>query len=366
MKKKFLVLGIGNAQVDLLERLTGRFEVHAVSNTSEGRGLQYVNHFSLIDITDMESVLAYAKQEDIDYIYSVGSDVAMPTVTYVAEQLGLPALISHEAAVICNNKVELRTRLKHAYGAIAFELLSDAQQKTDVPLPAMLKPVDSQGQRGVQTITNRADIPRAFDIAASYSRSRKVILEEKVAGPEISVNAYMVDGAVKFFLPSDRESWPQFDGGIIHKHILPSSISERAVSNVRRLVEETTTALGIQNGPIYFQIKVCGDTPYLIEAAPRFDGCHMWRLIRFATGIDLLECAISQLQGLSPEFPEKFNVAPGMLEFFCQTPDESFNKVSPTPGAQYVEWFYTSGEKIRRLNGFMEKCGYQIVVESKK
>ena len=366
MKKKFLVLGIGNAQLDLIERLSGHFEVHALSYSSDGPGLGYVDSFSMIDIADKDAVLAYSMQQGIDYIYSVGSDVAMPTLTYVAEKLGLPTLASYAAATTCANKAKLRSLLRDTYGAVAFEVLSDPQQETTVPLPAMIKPVDSQGQRGVQMITDRAEIPRAFDIAVGYSRIGKAILEEKIVGQEISVNGYMVNREMKFFLPSDREAWPQFDGGIIHKHFLPASLSEGAVFNVKRLVKATAATLGIENGPVYFQIKMRGDTPYLIEVTPRLDGCHMWRLIKFATGVDLLQCAISQLQGLPVTFPDELDVNAGMLEFFCQPPDERFAQIGEHPGAQHVEWYYTPDEKIRRMNGYMEKCGYQIIIEDKK
>ena len=363
MMKKFLVLGIGNAQRDLLKSISGYFNVHALSYSSDGNGLPYADSFSMIDITDKNAVLAYAKYHKIDYIYSVGSDVAMPTVTYVAEQLGLPILASCAAATVCNNKVELRRRLRDAYGSVAFELITGPNQVTNVSLPAMIKPADSQGQRGVQTITDRNQIPKAFGIAVGYSRSGQAILEEKISGQEVSVNSYLVDGVVKFFLASDRQAWSQFDSGLIHKHILPTSLSECAVANVRRLVEETTAALRVDNGPVYFQIKVCGDTPHLIEVTPRLDGCHMWRLIKSSTGVDLLESAISQLQGLPVEFPEELSVADGILEFFCQPPGEIFSEVVPDPDACFVEWYYVRGEKVRRMNGQMEKCGYQIVLK---
>jgi len=366
LKKNFLVLGIGNAQVDLLERLSGRFFVHALSNSSNGRGLPYADYFEMVDIADKYSVLDYAKQHGIDYIYSVGSDIAMPTAAFVAEHLGLPILASYDVAITCNNKVELREKLRETYGAVAFALISEPGQIANVPLPAMIKPVDSQGQRGVQTISDQSQISKAFEIAIGYSRSRLAIIEQKILGQEISVNCYMVDGQLKFFLPSNRISWSQFEGGIIHKHILPSSLHQNAVANVEQLIKETTTTLGLINGPVYFQIMMRGDTPYLIEVTPRLDGCHMWRLIKYATGVDLLECAISQLQGMSLTFPDKYSLDKGTLEFFCQPPGELFLEIAPHPDKKHVEYFYRPGEKVKSINGYMEKCGYQIVLENDK
>jgi formate-dependent phosphoribosylglycinamide formyltransferase (GAR transformylase) len=361
--KKFLVLGIGNAQVDLLEKLFNRFLVYALSRNSYGRGLRYANTFSLIDIIDKEAVFAYAENEKIDYIYSVGSDLAMPTVSYVAEKLGLPSLVNYTSAITCNNKADLRKQLRDTYGAVQFEILTNQNKKTNIPFPAIIKPIDSQGQRGVQTIMSRYDIPKAYDIAIKYSKIGKVILEEKIEGQEFSINCYLVNGLIRFFLPSLRKTWSHYDGGIVHSHCLPAPLSEQATINIRRLVEETTAQLGIMNGPVYLQIIVNEDRPYLIEVTPRLDGCHMWRFIKYSTGVDLIECAISHLQGLPVKLPNEFNLTAGMLEFFCQPPGEPFVIAKTHPDAQYIEWFYAPGQIVQTLNGRMEKCGYQIVIE---
>ncbi|UWQ19676.1 acetyl-CoA carboxylase biotin carboxylase subunit family protein [Jannaschia sp. M317] len=361
--KKFLVLGIGNAQVDLLEYLSGSFEVHALANSTEARGYSLADVFGLVNIADPDAVLEYAKANEIDYVYSVGSDVAMPSAMYVAEQLGLPHFVSSRTAVICNNKVKLRTELAQTYGALEFSLLEDGTGGRDIPLPAMLKPVDSQGQRGVQTITSHDEIPAAFETAIAFSRSGKAILERKVDGVEISVNAYMVDGELVFFLPSDRLAWAQFDGGIIRKHILPTTLSDQVVANVRRLAEESLKALEIRNGPAYFQIKIDAETPRLIEVTPRLDGCHMWRLIRATTGVDLLDASIRHLQGDTPVFPKDIPLRAGVLEFLCQPPGETFHRVETDPEAETLVWYYDEGQKVSRMNGYMEKAGFQIVVD---
>jgi biotin carboxylase len=360
---KFLVLGIGNAQVDLLRELAGKFEVHALANSSAGRGRPLAEKFALLDIVDTQSVMDYCRQHSIDYVYSVGSDIAMPTVSFVAERLGLPLLVPYEAAAICCNKDLMRERLRDVYGAVPFVVLDKQQIPARFPLPAMVKPVDSQGQRGVTSITDWAQLPEAFANARSYSRSGKVILEQKVIGQEISVNVYLTKGHIVFFLASDRISWPDVEGGIIHKHRLPASLTAEALVNVRKLVEETLVAIGLSEGPAYFQIKVCGNTPFLIEVTPRLDGCHMWRLIKKSTGVDLLSMVLKHLQGLTLDVPQSTEVTPGVLEFFCQAPGEKFKAIEKDLSAECFELYYHPGELVMPQNGKMEKCGYKIVLD---
>ncbi|ELA7156564.1 ATP-grasp domain-containing protein [Vibrio parahaemolyticus] len=363
--KKFLVLGIGNAQVDLLRflRNSGKFEVHALSNTEFGRGLQYADKFECINITDKDAVLDYASRNNIDIIYSIGSDVAMPTATFVSEKLGKPCFVSYETAKVCNNKNEFREKLKNCYGAVPFQVLKNAEDinlSSNLRFPLIVKPVDSQGQRGVGTAHNINEVKTLFYTALTYSRSKKVIIEEKIQGEEISVNVYLHNGELVFFLPSGRVSWEEFDGGIIHKHYIPSNLSAEAVTNVERLVKETLSSLSITDGPAYFQIKMSNDTPYLIEVTPRFDGCHMWQLILHSCNVNLLETAIRHLTTSSFNPISIDKVHPYCLEFYCQPPGESFVLPSKEEFLSYEELYYREGDVVREMNGKMEKCGYKI------
>ena len=102
---KILVLGTGAAQADLIRACKDRGrEVYACSYRSGDVGQKYADHFAEINITDAEAVKDYATANDIDCIYSTGSDIAMPTAFGVSEELGLKSFCSSRTAVICNNK----------------------------------------------------------------------------------------------------------------------------------------------------------------------------------------------------------------------------------------------------------------------
>ncbi|MEZ8879482.1 ATP-grasp domain-containing protein [Vibrio lentus] len=364
--KKFLVLGIGNAQVDLLLylRTLETFEVHALSNSPNGRGFQFADIFETIDITNKDAVLNYAEKEKIDYIYSVGSDAAMPTVAYVAEKLGINTFTSYNTAYTCNNKNLFREKLSDCYGSVPHVVVHQEKELTvasQLTFPVIVKPVDSQGQRGVGTANSIEGVHALYKEAKSHSRSGKVIIEEKIIGEEISVNVYLLNGEIVFFLPSGRISWEQFDGGIIHKHYLPSQLSSAAEGNVLKLVKDSLAKLEIDNGPAYFQIKMDSDIPYLIEVTPRFDGCHMWRLIKNSCGIDLLEIAVQHLtDGQCQNVNKARKIIPFCLEFHCMPPNESFTTPEVDPNAVYDEMYYEEGECVRKMNGKMEKCGYKV------
>lgn len=362
---RFLVLGVGNAQKDLIDYLSDHSEYYSIfscSNVFNPAVADKIEKFGLVDITNKEQVLDFAQSNDIDLIYSVGSDVAMPTVAWVSEQLNKTTYIDYATAFSCNSKTSFRAKLEGVYGAIPFHTMEHPLDIGSLALPIIVKPSDSQGQRGVKLINSMSELETAYQAALSHSRSGKVIAEHYVNGNEISVNAFLSNGEVIFSLISDRLSWNHNGGGIIHKHLIPSHISLNAKSNVEKLVRSVCSALNIVNGPAYFQIKMDADEPKLIEVTPRLDGCHMWRLIKYATGIDLLDMTVKGLIGLPLSiFPYEIDKS-WTLEFFCLPPNEVFHQdlFLANDNAAYVQFYYDDGDVVRKMNGFKEKCGYQI------
>ncbi len=362
--KKILVLGTGKPQGDLMRACKERgMEVFACSYKSGYPSEKDADHFELINITDAESVKEYAKRIGADYVYSAGSDVAMPTALSVSEELGLVHFCPSEAALICNHKPSLRDALGNGFpGNIRHIKVTSPELPHGVSFPLMMKPSDAQGQRGVVRVDSYEEYKNNFERSISFSREGALILEEFVEGCEISVNTFSANGELVFFLPSERVTWEDLPGGIIHRHVLPLDISDELREKIRDLVVRTLQKLKIGSGPAYFQIMIDrSNEPKLIEVTPRLDGCHMWRLIKYSTGVDLMSMTLDALEGVYPASPVEFSVKPYETEFLCLKPGSVFGKsmfdVSP---CEYLEWYYNDGETVKEMNGYMEKCGYAI------
>ena len=362
MNKKILILGAGNAQIDLINYCNSiGLETYGCSYTNTDKGISLLDHFAQINIIDFEKVKDYFIENQIDYIYSVGSDIAVPTVCKIAEETGKFHFVSSKTADICCNKHLMRQAMGNSRFNLPY-IVSSSYREIDF-FPAILKPVDSQGQRGVYLVNSNEELKRHFDKSISYSKSSKVIIEKYVSGDEVSVNAYVKDGKVVFGIISDRESFKNFPGGIIKAHHLPSMYQNTTSGEkINELVKETVTKLEINNGPVYFQIKVADGDPYLIEVTPRLDGCHIWDLINRYCGINLIELTMKHLFGEDIKI-EKYTQSkyPMHLEFFCEPPETVFdeNKYSSYV-SDYSLMYYRTGDRVRKLNSYMEKCGYRI------
>ena len=364
---RVLVLGTGNAQKDLIEYCKANdYEVIAASNSKKSPISDLADEFHQIDITDSESILALAEKKKIDCVYSVGSDVAMPTIAKTSESLKLPCFFSFEAANTCNHKYMLREALErnHISGNIPYQIMESPDDPIRVPFPAIMKPSDSQGQRGVRKVNNQSELRRFFSETLSFSREKKVILESFIDGDEISVNVFLQDGEIRLYLISDRKVWDEYPGGIIREHLIPSRYEKDpdVSAKIRDLVTDVLAAIHLENGPAYFQIKISPEgRPYLIEVTPRLDGCHMWRLIRYCTGVDLLRASMELLEGKGYHQPAPGRPVPCSLEFFCGKPGTVFSKRNYTvPENEFLCWYYEDGQTVLPMNGYFEKCGYMI------
>lgn len=376
MIKKILILGAGNAQIDLIRYCKNAgLEVHCCSCFQNDPGKLIADYFVLIDILDVNGIIKYCEENQIQYVYSIGSDIAVPTIAHTACHTGMMSFYSYSAANICCNKAQMRRILRgkpycpaSVTGSDIDSILKKVQQMDLWPVE--IKPVDSQGQRGVSTVRNAAELKRFFPQAMSYSRKGEVILEEFIEGEEVSVNAYLYNGEVRFTVLSDRETWPGYSGGLIHQHHIPS-VYEGTAAHMRilDLIQDTVQVLGLKNGPVYFQIMIREEQPYLIEVTPRLDGCHLWRLIKEACGIDFLEMTMNHLLHGNPFINQQ---DPGVqtsvradrrlsLDFFCQPPGERFDGgIFREKDAIFRVMYYKDGDVIRPVNGHMEKCGYRI------
>lgn len=363
---KVLILGAGNAQIDAIEycKKNGH-EVYGCSYTNTDKGIPLLDHFRQLDIKDVQGIEAYIKEEKIDIVYSVGSDLAMPTIMKVSEDLGLKHFISSETAELCQNKHLMRATLGINFkGNIPFAVCRNKEDALKYnEFPGMMKPVDSQGQRGCYRVNSAEDIEQFFEDSLGYSKSGNVIIEKFIDGPEVSVNGYLQNGVLKFALVSDRIVFDEYPGGIIKEHLLPTKYQdskEKIVDLVRRACEK----LEIKDGPVYVQLKLDQGEPVILEITPRLDGCHMWNLIKHYSGNDLLDAAFRHLFYNDNVQFETVNETKRMkLAFMCAETGSKFNRENyDVSNAEYHTWYYETGDTVKKLNGFMEKGGYQITL----
>ncbi|MDP3941269.1 MAG: ATP-grasp domain-containing protein [bacterium] len=374
-----LILGVGNLQAEVIAYCKSRgWIVHGLSYKKEGFGLSLVDHFAQINITDKRSVLSYAKHHSIDLVYSMGSDIAAPTISYVSEKLGLPCDVDEKTAILLNNKRLFRNFLKkHRLSPVAYMTTSSIKGlRSWNTFPAMIKPVDSQGQRGTIKVANARELRKYFPFSLTQSREGNVIIEEYFEGNEYIINCFLVGGKIKYCLISDRillenvfaipDDAPR---GIAFGHRIPASISALQAKDITRLITTVIKKLGVKNGNISFQIRIAPQGIRIIEGTPRICGDYIWRAWKYKYNIDIFQLTFDGLltrkNRRTLKVPPLVEQYPNQLEVLYShgKPGTLFSYPKKIKSRNVLDfgYFYHPGERIRPVNGFMEKVGYRII-----
>jgi biotin carboxylase len=370
--KSALILGTLAGQVDAIELLKSKgWRVYACGHRRDGPGVDAADDFFLVDILDVEAVTALADRLQVDIVYSVGSDIAMPTIARVNERLGLPSFHNVGITDTLQRKDLLRQALDSAgLSPVQHRKLTSVRDLEGfTAYPAIVKPSDSQGQRGITIVETPEEAIEVVETALGFSNSGTAIIEEWLDGPEISVHVFAVDGRVRFFLPSDRHVWSGDMIGVASGHTIPAyALDSSARAAVRTLVQDFVTSLNVETGPLYFQMIVTEHGPRIIEVASRLDGCHLWRLIEQNTGFNLMSACFDVLAGEPWVDPEMHDAGTtDVLGFHLGPPGQPFHLsdylLPDEPAMTFQEIQVADGELPRDVNGVISRLGYYMTTE---
>ena len=313
--KKILLLG-GSAQQIVAIEAAKRLGYYTVlcDYLTDNPGQYHADKFYLVSTIDKEAVLQVAKDEKIDGIVGYASDPAAPTVAYVAEKLGLPGN-PYKSVDILSNKDKFRKFLKeHGFctpNAEGFSTVDDALTglKTGkFHFPVIVKPVDSSGSKGVSKVDSLKDAMEKLVYAMSFSRCKRVIVEEWVEkyGYQIAGDGLSVDGKLVFrYFGNDHFNPKCINPFVPISASFPYNQPVEVQKKVHDTIQRLLTELGMRTCTYNFDMRIDKDlNVYLMEVTPRDGGNFIPDVIRYATGVDLVECSVKAAMGEPIILPE--------------------------------------------------------------
>ncbi|HEX6763197.1 MAG TPA: ATP-grasp domain-containing protein [Gaiellaceae bacterium] len=351
--------------------------VAAVDRNRDAPGLAEADIAKIVDFADVEAVLRATKRLRLDGVLTVSADRAVPVVAAVAEARGLPG-IGTETAHLMTHKVAMRRRLADAgvpqprFAAV--RNLGETRRAADaVGFPAVLKPADSGGQRGVFRVESPDDVDVHLHEALAASPTGEAILEEFVDGTELNGIVIARDGETIPLTLSDRMRPPGVGFGVGWIHVYPPTIPPEQLVESERIAAHTVHALGLRTGIAFPQLIAADDgRVVVVECAARIPGGQMADLVRVAVGVDLVDVQLRMALGdelpdelVRPQFSQPlairfFTAEPGALPTGRVTRVGSLDKVRAFPGVVQADVYLQPGEVIRpvRLDG--DRRGYVL------
>lgn len=246
--------------------------------------------FYPVSITEQDEILRLCREEHIDGVCTIASDVAAPTVAYVAEKMGLPGN-PYEAAVRAHDK-QLMHRMLTAAGVDC--PMSNLQCPiSDLRFPLIVKPTDRSGSLGVQKVERAEELEAAIANAKALSLHGEAIVEEFIEGREISVEMISQNGVHHALQITDKTTTgaPHF---VELAHHQPSSLPAALQEHIFAITRKALDALGLTSGASHSEYKITKEGRIVVmEIGGRMGGDFIGSdLVRLSTGYDFLEGVI--------------------------------------------------------------------------
>lgn len=366
---KLLIVGASVLQIPAIEKAKkSGFWVGVIDLNPEAPGVKLADQFYKVSTTDINGVVAAAHNFKPNGIMTLATDMPMRSVAAVACELGLPG-ISPQVALRATDKVAMiecfaAKDVPHPWFYIINSHVEFTKLLDIILPPFIIKPNDSSGSRGVVLVNNVSEAFVGFDYSKSVSKSGTVLVEEFLAGPEVSVEIITVNGKSTVLAITDKLTTgaPHF---VEMGHSQPSMLPADIQLAVKEIAVMAVEAIGINNSPSHVEIIVTKDGPKLVELGARMGGdCITSHLVPLSTGVDMINASIELSLGKDPCIASCFNKGAairyitskeGILDSIID-----LEKVSKMDGVRHVEIVKKKGDIISPIQGSGDRIGYII------
>jgi biotin carboxylase len=374
--KRLLVLGAGPAQLGLLEAAHDRgLHVIAVDRDPRAPGFRFADRRAIVSVEDEPAIDRLATAERVDGVVAPGIDFPVAIAARVAARLGIAHPLDPPTAQAATSKLRQRERfaeagVPHARYRICASLAEAANAAREFGFPCVVKAPDLQGQKGLGFVQDEGALAECFDHARGMARSSVVLVEELVAGPEVTVNAFSSGGRFHPLTVTDRVVAEPPAFGVALAHVWPSGLPEDVLAQVVRVAEAAAAAVGIHEGPTYTQVLVGDDGPRVGELAARLGGGHDAELCEAALGVDLNRLAVAAALGerlYAGAFVPDEQAGGACVRFLVPEPGvleavEGLEEAERSAGVVWVRSYRQPGHEFGELRRGADRAGAVLAV----
>ncbi len=297
MKKKIAILGASYLQLPLyLKAKEMGVETIGFAWAEGAIARDQCDRFYPISTLEKDKIFKVCKQEKIDGIVTIASDISVPTVSYVARNMGLIGN-SINSAILCTNKFKMRQAFEknglkcpHFFKVVKNDDPKIKRQTLSFPL--IVKPVDRSGSKGVNKVFNFEKLISAIGTSLSESICKQAIIEEFIEGIEVSVEVISFKGKHYILTITDK-----ITSGNPHyvelEHHQPSLLSNEIQNDIANETIKSLDALSIKYGASHAEFIISKKGIYITEVGARMGGDFIGSdLVYLSTGYDFLKGVI--------------------------------------------------------------------------
>ena len=295
VQRKLAILGASYLQLPLVQKAK-ELGIETICFAWENGAVckELCDKFYPISITDKKEILDRCKAEKIEGITSIATDVAVPTMSFIAEEMGLIGNSVHSAALSTNKYLMRVAFFRNKLPVPRFLKTSNPEEINQIEglkYPLIVKPVDRSGSLGITMINDHEQLLQAIDYALKESFNNQAIIEEFIQGREISVETISWEGKHYVLAHTDKvtSGAPHF---VELEHHQPSGlVNETNKKHIEKLVFNALDSLDIKYGASHAELIITdiGEV-FITEIGARMGGDFIGSdLVVLSTGYDYLK-----------------------------------------------------------------------------
>lgn len=374
-KNRVLIIPGSEAQIALLDKVRNAgYETVCINPYKDSPGFQHADYSIQADILDKDKVLDIAKEYTVSAVLSDECDIAMPTVAYVGEQMGLSTISSSDAELF-TNKFLMRefcreqgfcspkyAKCKTINEAIAFYNSLETKKM-------IMKPLDSNSSRGVYTVNQKEEIAKYFEETRGYSKKEQAVLCERyIEGPEFTVDGIVVKGK-HYSLALSQKKHYEYNRNIAYELFFSYSNPKYDYDLLRKINDSYVKATNLKMGFTHAEYKCENNKFYLIEIGARGGGNYISsHIVDKLVKIDNYQILIHQSLGRKDytENLEFYRERCAVLEFFDIEKEGTVREIrnekvlSDNPCVVKYQFRFNIGDRVTRAENDSKRIGFYI------
>lgn len=293
--KRLLILGGMRFSCEIVNKAKamGVYTIVADYNKIEDSpGKQIADEAADLSVIDVNTVVAYIKDHDIDGVFVGFNDMLLPYYADICTKAGLPCYGTKEQfeTLIAKDQYKALCR-QFGVPTIPEYDIND----TNIKFPVLVKPVDSSGSRGITICHNHEELEAAVEIGRKASKSGKVLIERYMDGREVTVfwtfqegNYYLSGLANRHVKHNQGDDVIPLPVGYTFPSANLPKYRKEVEDNCKRMFQH----LGIKDGMMFMQCKVEDGTCYVYDLGFRLTGSLEYKILERVCGYNPLEMMI--------------------------------------------------------------------------
>ena len=324
-------------------------------------------YYHPISILEKERILEVCRDIQVDGITTIADEISIPTICYVAKEMGLVA--NSEDSLVAINKYQSRQRfLSKGVNSPRFMIASPGMDVSMLSYPLIVKPTDRCGSRGVMKVEKAEDLQNTIERAQQYAFSKQAIVEEFVSGSEVSVESISWKGQHYILAITDKVTTgaPYF---VELAHHQPSQHNLEIQEKICHETLRALSALNIEYGASHAELKINEDgCVYVIEVGPRMGGDEIGAcLVELSTGYDYLKGVVDVALGMfEPPVIDKNKQMYSGIYYLCKETEHIKPIIENKNNDPRIMQTEFDDEELRNIQTSADRNGYFIYQDTKK